>query len=41
LPWYGWAAIGLGILGVCAAGWVLFQKKIVPKGNGLHEVDKV
>jgi len=31
LPWFAWAAaIGLGIIGAIAAGWLLYTKKIAP-----------
>jgi hypothetical protein len=39
-PWYIWFALGIGTIGVCATAWTLFRKRIVPKGAGLHEVDR-
>ncbi|MCL2403409.1 MAG: hypothetical protein FWC86_04175, partial [Coriobacteriia bacterium] len=31
LPWWAWAGIGLGIIGIVGAGWLLYTKKIVPR----------
>jgi len=31
MPWFAWAAIGLGIIGVVAAGWLLYTRKIAPR----------
>jgi hypothetical protein len=39
MSWQAWATIGFGTFGTATAGWALFQKRIAPKGNGLHEVD--
>jgi len=31
LPWWAWAGIGLGIIGVVGTGWLLYTKKIAPR----------